>query len=339
MKTIPLHDNLFAGAISLERTDEWVKPWRLPFADFDLFPPDGIGGKAEIPAGVRLHFQSDTAEVRLGIVPSDVELQIDCVVNGDLHETATAPPGSHSVTFRNLPAGTKRIELYLSQKAPMRITQLEIQRDASWDVPADHRLRWLTYGSSITQCAAAASPAQTWPALVARAFDLHLTCLGYGGNCHLEPMVARMIRDWPADLISLCLGINVMGSASLGPRTFKAAVIGFITILREKHPDTPIAVMSPIISPPRETTPNAVGLTLTKMREEIESAVALLVARGDRNLLYVNGLEVFGESLVPHLPDLLHPDAEGYRLMAENFKRAAMEKLLGLHAGQQNQTA
>ena len=33
----------------------------------------------------------------------------------------------------------------------------------------------------------------------ARTHNLDLTCLGYGGQCHLDPIVASMIRDLPAD--------------------------------------------------------------------------------------------------------------------------------------------
>ena len=105
---------------------------------------------------------------------------------------------------------------------------------------------------------------------------MDLTCLGYGGNCHLEPMIARMIRELPADFLSMKVGINIYGSDSLNVRTFQSAIIGFVKIVREKHPDTPFVVISPIFSPPRETTPNAVGFTLEDMRQEVAEAVQVL---------------------------------------------------------------
>ena len=72
-----------------------------------------------------------------------------------------------------------------------------------------------------------------------------------------------MIRELPANYLSLKLGINVHNAASMNIRTFRPAVIGFVHIVREKHPDTPLVVISPIFSPPRETTPNAAESTLT----------------------------------------------------------------------------
>ena len=140
-------------------------------------------------------------------------------------------------------------------------------------------------------------------------------------------MVARLIRDLPADFVSLCLGINVQGVGSLSTRTFRPAVIGFVRLVREGHPGAPIAVMSPILSPPRETARNAAGLSLQDMRKEIQEAVWALRANGDIGVHYVDGLEVFGEAEVSRLPDLLHPDAEGYRLLAVNFQHAVVESV------------
>ena len=184
---------------------------------------------------------------------------------------------------------------------------------------ADTRPGWVTYGSSITHCRTAEGPSFTWPAVAARKHGLNLTCLGYGGNCHLEPMIARMIRELPADFLSMKVGINIYGSCSLNVRTFQSAIIGFVQIVREKHPNTPFVVISPIFSPPRETTPNAVGFTLEDMRQEVAEAVQILKDLGDVNLHYLTGLELFGPDLAHLLPDDLHPNGEGYKIMGQNF--------------------
>lgn len=319
----------FHGAVSVQRGDGWIQPWRIPVEDFELFPPDGIGGTARRPAGVRLGLLSDTRVVEVGLAPSDMALALDCVIDDELAATCRVPPGADRASFADLPPGNKRIEIYLSQQWPVRLTGFAVEDGAAAAPVASGRPRWITYGSSITHSIDAASPAQTWPALVARRNRWDLTCLGFGGNCHIEPMVARMIRDLPADMISLCLGINVQGGGSLSARTFRPAVLGFVQIVRDGHPGVPIAVMSPILSPPRETKRNAVGLSLADIRAEIREAVAALRRRGDTGVHYVDGPEVFGEAELPHLPDQLHPDAEGQYLLAANFQHVVVERVFG----------
>ena len=109
------------------------------------------------------------------------------------------------------------------------------------------------------------------------------------------------------------VGINIYGSSSLSIRTFRSSVIGFIEILREKHIDTPLAVISPIYSPDRETVLNTGDLSLQIMRNEIQEAVSKIQSYGDRNIHYIDGLSIFGEQYGHMLPDGLHPNAEDTR--------------------------
>ena len=306
------------GAIAVQHTAAWSMPWRLPYQQLDLFPTVDLAGRAAMPAGVRLAFVSDTTTVAGELVAMPESAPIDLCCNGEFMGSV-ALEGQERFQFDHLPAGEKVIELWLPQFSEFQLRTLQIDDKASVTASADSRPRWITYGSSITQCRTAASPTQTWPAIVARQRNFNLTCLGFGGQCHLEPMLARLIRDLPAAYLSMCVGINIYGAGSLSPRTFRAAIIGFVQIVREKHPATPFAVMSPIYSPPREQVPNNVGFTLQAMRDEVNAAVDALRAAGDAHLYYVNGLDVFGEAYSHLLPDELHPDAAGYQIMGENF--------------------
>ncbi|WP_157338787.1 SGNH/GDSL hydrolase family protein [Paenibacillus lutrae] len=321
MHKIHANELCFDGAVSLESQVDGSKPWRIPHAQRTLFMPDAINGKAGVPAGVRIRFASDTRSAAVEVEPMDAERLMDCVIDGELFATAVLAPGESVYRFEGLPEGEKSIELFLSQRHPVTVRHLELGTDATYSVPDDKRPRWIAYGSSITQCEAAASPSQTWPAIVAQRKGWHGTNLGYSANCHMEPMVARMIRDMPADFISLCVGVNIMGGGSLNERTFQPALIGFVQIVREKHADIPIVVQSPIYASERESAPNKVGLTLEGMRLLIREAVGTLRENGDSRLYYVDGLDVFGQEYNHHLPDKLHPDAEGYKLMAESMIR------------------
>ncbi|GIS63920.1 MAG: hypothetical protein CM1200mP3_01680 [Chloroflexota bacterium] len=56
------------------------------------------------------------------------------------------------------------------------------------------------------------------------------------------------------------------------------------------------------------------------MRVEVKKSVETLrFPKGDENVFYINGLDIFGESLSHLLPDDLHPNTEGYSIMAKNI--------------------
>src|SRR5690606_30452627 len=103
--------------------------------------------------------------------------------------------------FEDLPADEKLFELWLPHRSDFALREVEIADQSTLKTYEDERSKWLTYGSSITHCGEAASPSLTWPAIVARERKVNLTCLGYGGQCHLDIQMARMIRDLPADYI------------------------------------------------------------------------------------------------------------------------------------------
>ena len=314
------------GAVSLQRCDDWVMPWRIPYEQRGLFAAPLVEGAAMGGAGVRLVFRSNTSSVVGRIVPQPGAQRLDLCCDGAF-VTSAELAAQEEFRFSELPDGDKQIELWLPQGGPFRLRSLELAAGATLHAAKDSRPRWITYGSSITQCGAAERPTQTWPAIVARDHGLNLTCLGYGGQCHLDGTIARMMRDLPADYLSMCVGINIYGGGSLGPRAFRPAIISFVLTLREKHAETPLAVMSPIFSPPRETTKNAAGFTLQAMRDEVAAAVESLRAHGDTNVHYVDGLTIFGPEAAGLLPDQLHPNAEGYQLMGKNFLREVAQTL------------
>jgi len=315
---------LWEGVISLDKKNASVTPWRMPYEDKDLFPDENFQAAAAMNSGVRIVLKTDSRTIKVdntvicgGHEVAPPGCQIDLCIDNEIVQTKFLDENG-DVTFNDLPAGMKIIELWLSPSYSITVHGIEIDDVASLEDFEDKRLKWITYGSSITHSVRAASPAMTWPAIVARNMNLNMLCLGYGGQCKVDPMIARLIRDTEADFISLKLGINTY-NIDLSPRTFPAAVIGTIAIIREKHKDTPLVVCSPIYSPPREETPSPVGNTLKDMRDAVKRAVESFQKRGDKNIYYVDGLKVCGPELIDYLPDELHPDAKGMEFMAENF--------------------
>ncbi|TDD44697.1 hypothetical protein E1263_40190, partial [Kribbella antibiotica] len=231
--------------------DGWSTYWRLDPRGQNLALHDWLGHddkpghrlweRAATPAGVRGIWSMTAAGVRLEVRAAQGIYgriaPLDVMVNGVLHQRCVLEEGEQELVVP-LPGTAVTVEIWLPQAGRIAIRGVEFDGEAE-PVPVSG-LRWITYGSSITQCSGAAGPSETWPALVARQHDWDLRCLGLSGECHLDPVVARTIRDTPARLISLCLGINIQGGATFSGRTLPGQVESFIATVRSGHPTTPI---------------------------------------------------------------------------------------------------
>lgn len=338
MQSVNLAADVFEGAISVEEGAGWLKPWRLPEKKRRLFPSpeEGLLMRAEMASSVRLRFATDSSMVALrfqplGEIPPGCErdrITFDLTCDGEIVATADVAAGGAEAVFGGLSAGHRVFELWLPPEVPIAITDLCIDDGSGFTIPEDPRPKWITYGSSLTHCVRANSTSRTWPAIVARERGLNLTSMGFGGQCCLDPMVGLVIRDQPADVITLKLGINCIGGA-LSARTFAGSVLGLVAIIREKHATTPIGLVSPIGYPPHETEPNVVGYTIGGMREAIADVRERLVEAGDGNLSYHDGLDVFNLDLIAqYTTDQCHPNGDGIEVMAENFDRTVMADLV-----------
>jgi GDSL-like Lipase/Acylhydrolase family len=239
-------------------------------------------------------------------------------------------------------AGRRCVAIWLPHTAAAEL--LGIRADADLVAAPVAMPRWVHYGSSISHCSNAETPMGVWPVRAAEQLGLHLTNLGLGGSAHLDPYVARTIRDLPADLISAKIGINVVNGNSFTARTFTPAVHGFLDTVREGHLLTPIVVISPIACPVHERHPGPTSFDLHGRAHhldvsrspadglltlrDIRAALASIVQgrrRTDVNLWYLDGLSLLGEGDVAHLVDGLHPDAAGYIEIADKFVALARD--------------
>jgi hypothetical protein len=370
----PLTADLVRGALELEQTSYGVLPHRLPgrarrYADAQLAMAESQ------PTGVRIAFRSRATVVRLTTVPTKQvyvggparpDGVYDLVVDGRLTAQATAL-GGHTLT---IDMATGSLEMTLGEPTTIEFDGLgEDEKDIVIWLPWNERTElvtlhtdslveplrtagrvWLHHGSSISHGSDAASPTATWAALAAAEAGVELINLGFGGSALLDPFVARAIRDTPADLISLKLGINIVNQDLMRLRALAPAVHGFLDTIREGHPSTPLLVVSPIRCPIHEDTPGptemdasglaegrlrfrAAGdpadvafgkLTLTVIRGELGRIVEQRAA-DDPNIACLDGQQLYGAADAAELPlpDDLHPDAAAHRRIGERFAQLA----------------
>ena len=326
------------GAVSALPVGEALYPCRLPHTKKYLFPSpaDSLWDKAICTSGVRLRMETDATSLTLHVDPLTAFNRdlipghaFDIVIDNKIIKTLCSSEGDTEVHFDKIGSGLRVLELWLPPSGPVGLKALTAEGASVLRPIPDRRPMWVTWGSSLTHCVRAGSASRIWPGTVSRKHNLNLMNMGFGGSCHLDPMVAMVIRDLPASYISMKLGINAVGQ-SLSARTYPPLVTAAVTIIREKQPHTPIVLASPLCSPPRESTPSATSYTLEGMRRDMEIVHRSLVENGDMNLYYVNGLELFGpEDIRKHTKDQLHPEAKGIDLQAQYFSRLVMPLLLG----------
>ena len=363
-------DHVLRGAVDLERTEHGVLPHRLPAWARAQVPDDQLAMAEAQPSGVRLVFRTRATVVELDVLPTKMAYVgapprpdgvYDLLVDGRLAGRAGATGGNvrttdmttGSVVTRPGPVGTVRfdglsaepkdVEIWLPHN---EITELVALRTDAPTEPVQNQGRrvWLHHGSSISHGSNAESPSTTWPALAASAGGVELVNLGFGGSALLDPFTARTMRDTPADLVSLKIGINLVNTDLMRVRAFGPAVHGFLDTIREGHPTTPLLVVSPLLCPIHEDTPGpaapdlsrlaegelsfvATGdatdrtrLTLAVIRAEL-SRITASRAADDPHLFYLDGRDLYGEAdlLELPLPDQLHPDAATHRRIGRRF--------------------
>lgn len=356
-----------AGIAGLSTRTRGSLTERLPaWARAQLLDP-AIGFVSSMPSGGRLEFVTDSTSIELEAVFTRLEYAgvtphtatVDLVVDGEVVSSVSLrdtdvirfPDRAAQefemvhidptvVRFDGLGSGRKHVEIWLAQNATAMLRQLRVDDGATVEAPPPStRRRWVHYGSSISHCMEAEHPTGTWPAVVARTAGVDLYSLGLAGQCQLDQFAARTIRDLPADLVSLKLGINVVNADTMRERAFVPAVHGLLDTIRDGHPDVPVVVISPIICPaaeehPGPTLPNAEGtfdvvdrpdelapgaLSLVRIRELLATVVEQRREAGDTNLHHLHGHALFGADDVDDLPDGLHPNSDGYRRMGERF--------------------
>jgi GDSL-like Lipase/Acylhydrolase family len=330
-----------------------LTPLRIPGWAFEQMFDDFSRAVASFSAGIRLEFESAASRIELtvtltrhplitGNTPSSFCLFVDGerVRTEEISATADADQVSETDTV----TATVLFDISEALAPDRRSFQIWFPHDATVsihflraDAPitprtAVPRPRWTHYGSSISQCIDTSDPSDAWPAAASRELDLDLVSMGLAGSCMLDPYAARAIRDAPADVITLKIGINIVGADAFAARSLLPAIHGFIDTIRDGHPDTPIVVISPVFCGIHELTPGptvksqdgtytAAGtgnLTLTDIRQALDQVVADRVTH-DRELFYLDGRLLLGENDSSHLYDSVHPDTDGYRTMASRF--------------------
>ncbi|WP_110241142.1 SGNH/GDSL hydrolase family protein [Nocardioides gilvus] len=371
--TTPVTADLLRGCVETEQTADGLLPHRLPAWVRTQIPEPQLLMVESQPSGVRLAFRTSATRIELDTMPTKRAYAgnppmpdgvYDLVVDGRLVDqgsvdggktrtvdmmtgtSETTPGPGGTLRFAGLESGPKDVEIWLPYDETTELVSLRTDAPVEPAAPSGRRT-WVHHGSSISHGSVAASPSQTWPARAAGLAGVDLVNFGFGGSALLDPAVARVLRDTPADVISVKIGINLVNTDLMRLRAFGPAVHGLLDTIREGHPTAPLLVVSPILCPIQEETPGpllpdlsgdsiafvAAGdpeevasgkLTLRVIRTEL-ARIVLQRRSDDPHLHLLDGRELYGEDDAAELPlpDRVHPDAATHRLMGDRFAEAA----------------
>jgi hypothetical protein len=202
----------------------------------------------------------------------------------------------------------------------------EIRPPENDEVPG---IKWLAYGSSITQGAARIENNFTYIEQSAKRLGIDVLCKGMGGSCLCEKEMADYFAkrvEW--DFATLELGINM--SKVIETEEFKKRVKYMIDQISMKNPEKPVIIIT--------VFPNFFDFTVKKDGErtlrikeyrkilrEVYSEMKhnnLHLIEGDEILTDLNGLTC----------DLIHPSDFGHIIMGQNLAAKIRNILYPAHS-------
>ena len=181
-------------------------------------------------------------------------------------------------------------------------------------------VRYLAYGTSITDGSAATGPHLTYVAQAARRLGVDLINLGLGGGAHCEPELADWIAardDW--HIATLAMSVNMIG-AGFSLEDFHDRVAYFMNTVAGADTSRPVACITIYPHsrdfPGRFDAPQLKG-TPEQYRQALRDAVG---ESGLPNVHLIEGPEMLTDP-AGLTPDLVHPADNGMIMMGENLAR------------------
>ncbi len=189
--------------------------------------------------------------------------------------------------------------------------ELGLVAGASLEAPAPFSIERpvLIYGSSITQGCCCSRPGNSSVNHLSRKLDANFINYGFHGSAVGDAGIARVI----ASIDNLSAFIMDYDWNALTSEELLERHEPFFRIVREKHPDIPVLMLS---------RPNVEydQLDAARRREVIYRTYENAVKDGDRNVYFVDGVRMFGDSdRDACTEDTIHPNDIGYLRIANTL--------------------
>ncbi len=224
---------------------------------------------------------------------------------------------TYEVTLMNRSSQWRDLTINFPLYQGVRQVSVGIASDAdiSTATPRINEAPLLFYGTSITQGGCATRPGMAYPSILARRLKRVCLNVGFSGSGKGEPEVAEALAT-----IGACRMFILDYDANCpSPEKLRQTLPVFVEILRKRHAQTPILVMSRVPTAGEYDNPGASAGRLERMQIQKE-AVEILRQAGDPSIQFLDGTPLMGEDHDECTVDGSHPTDLGFLRMADNME-------------------
>lgn len=314
---------------------EWIKEdgqyRRLPVSP-DREIRDAVDRLANHTAGGQIRFNSNSRGIWIQVelneksgmyhMPATGQSGFDLYVteSGDQRYFRTARFSADSMSyqaqlFRTDYAMMRTFTLNFPLYNGVKSVRIGLDRGSAVEAPPDfeHAGKIVIYGTSITQGGCVGRPGMAYSNILSRYLDVEFVNLGFSGNGRGEAALAHLITQI-SDIRCILLDYEANAGnsirESLGP---------FVDILREKHPQVPILIISKIrYADTREGS--ARYKAWMQLRDFQRKLVDERRSSGDKHIYFVDGSEILGKEYDECTVDGVHPNDLGSKKIADALK-------------------
>jgi len=284
--------------------------------------------------GARVAFRTDSTEVKVHLdlarLCADIGISLFACQSANVFigERKTArlaglvvPPDGYNVPSEERvftkSAEMEDVTVWLPRNEAVTDIWFEVEDGARVEAPTPYAypVPVVFYGSSITEGGSASRLTNAYNAILCKRLDMDYINMGFSGSAKGETVMADYIRDMEMSALVMDYDYNAPSAQHLRD-THEAFFLRF----REKQPETPVLFLS---CPNPEYREDG-----DERREIVRATYQNAVSRGDKNVYYIDGIELFGtEDRDMCITDCTHPTDLGMYRMANVIQPVLKEML------------
>jgi hypothetical protein len=296
--------------------------------------PEAVDGLANHTAGGQVQFRTDSKRLAIRVqlagradmnhMPATGQCGFDCYIGEPTRQLYRSSSKydiartDYELEMYNFPTSTMHtVTLNFPLYQGVKEVLIGLEPDAGVQPPppyADDR-PIVVYGTSITQGGCASRPGMAYTNILSRKLDRPFVNLGFSGSGRGEPEVAHTIAAMPPTPACFVLDYEANASAN---QQLQRTLGGFIDILREKHPETPILIVSRIRFAGENFSESEARGRLERLDFQRRTVEAKR-ADGDGNIHFLDGSDLLGEDFEECTVDGVHPTDLGFWRLAEGL--------------------